>query len=68
MFAIILFESGPWKALSFALMVVAVLGIGYKELFKLKGGEKTMYRCMACGYIYDPAVGDPDSGMTRNSI
>ena len=63
MFAIILFESGPWKALSFALMVVAVLGIGYKELFKLKGGEKTMYRCMACGYIYDPAVGDPDSGI-----
>jgi len=20
------------------------------------------YECMACGYIYDPAVGDPDSG------
>ena len=21
------------------------------------------YRCMACGYEYDPAVGDPDSGI-----
>ncbi len=21
------------------------------------------YRCMVCGYIYDPAVGDPDSDV-----
>jgi rubredoxin len=21
------------------------------------------YECIACGYIYDPAVGDPDSGI-----
>ena len=21
------------------------------------------YVCTACGYIYDPAVGDPDNGM-----
>ena len=21
------------------------------------------YRCIPCGYIYDPAVGDPDSGI-----
>ena len=21
------------------------------------------YECMACGYIYDEAVGDPDSGI-----
>lgn len=20
------------------------------------------YRCIVCGYIYDPAVGDPDTG------
>lgn len=20
------------------------------------------YRCLVCGYIYDPAVGDPDRG------
>ena len=21
------------------------------------------YECLACGYIYDPAVGDPDGGI-----
>jgi rubredoxin len=21
------------------------------------------YRCVVCGYIYDPAEGDPDSGI-----
>ena len=63
MFAIVLFESGIWKALSFALMVIAVISIGYKELFKLKEGEVEVYRCMACGYIYDPKIGDPYSGI-----
>ena len=63
MFAVILFESDIWKAISFALMVVAVVAIGYKEFFKMKEGEKGMYKCMACGYIYDPEIGDPDSGI-----
>ncbi len=63
MFAVILFESDIWKAISFALMVIAVVCIGYKEFFKLKEGEKQMYKCMACGYVYDPEIGDPDSGI-----
>ena len=21
------------------------------------------YRCIVCGYIYDPAIGDPDNGV-----
>ena len=63
MFAVILFESDIWKAISFALMVVAVVAIGYREFFKMKEGEKGMYKCMACGYIYDPEIGDPDSGI-----
>lgn len=36
MFAIILLESGIWKALSFALLVVAIIAIGYKDVLKLK--------------------------------
>lgn len=36
MFAVILFESNIWKAISFALMVIAVIFIGYKEFFKIK--------------------------------
>ena len=23
----------------------------------------TMYECTVCGYIYDPAEGDPDNGV-----
>lgn len=25
--------------------------------------EQAEYACMYCGYIYDPAVGDPDNGI-----
>jgi rubredoxin len=25
------------------------------------------YRCLACGYIYDPAEGDPDGGIEPNT-
>lgn len=39
MFAVILFESDIWKALSFALMLIAVIFIGYREFFKLKEEE-----------------------------
>ncbi len=35
MFAIILLESGIWKAISFALMVIAIFAIGYKDLKKM---------------------------------
>ena len=34
MFAIILMESGIFKALSFALIIIVVIAIGYKEFFK----------------------------------
>lgn len=36
MFAIILLDSGIWKALSFALMVVAIVAIGYKDIFRIR--------------------------------
>jgi len=34
MFAIILLDSGIWKALSFALMVIAIVAIGYRNFVK----------------------------------
>jgi len=34
MFAIILLESGIWKALSFALIIMVIIAMGYKEFFK----------------------------------
>lgn len=62
MFAVVLMESGVWKAISFALIVVAVIALGYKNIFKLRG-ENEIYRCLACGYEYNPEVGDPDNGI-----
>jgi rubredoxin len=31
----------------------------------LKLGRNSMgkWECLACGYVYDPAVGDPDGGI-----
>lgn len=36
-----------------------------KPKTELKEGVKNMnkYKCLICGYIYDPAVGDPDNGV-----
>jgi rubredoxin len=25
------------------------------------------YRCMVCGYVYEPGAGDPDSGVAPNT-
>lgn len=25
--------------------------------------DTAMYECEPCGYVYDPAVGDPDNGV-----
>ena len=36
MFAIILLESGIWKAVSFAMLIVAIFAVGYKDILKKK--------------------------------
>jgi UDP-GlcNAc:undecaprenyl-phosphate GlcNAc-1-phosphate transferase len=36
MFAIILLDSGIWKALSFAILIILIIAMGYKEFFKTK--------------------------------
>lgn len=53
MFAVILLDSGIWKALSFALMVIAVVAIGAKNVFKFKEEGEKMYKCTLCGYVYN---------------
>ena len=39
MFAIILLESGIWKALSFALLICAIVAIGYKDIVRVMGDK-----------------------------
>lgn len=63
MFAIILFDSGIWKALSFLLMVVASVALGYKNLAKQKEDDDTMYECIVCKYIYNPKTGNERVGI-----
>ena len=36
LFAVILIDSGFWKAMSFALLVIAIIAIGYKDIFRIK--------------------------------
>ena len=63
MFAVILFESGILKALSFLLMVIAAVAIGYKNLFKIRSEEGLKYECIVCKYIYNPRVGNERVGI-----
>ncbi len=42
MFAIILFDSGIWKALSFLLMIIASVAIGYRNFIKEKNTNKKL--------------------------
>ena len=36
MFAVVLLDSGVWKALSFAILVIAILAIRYKDIFGIR--------------------------------
>ena len=61
-FAVILLESGIWKALSFLLMVIVALGLGYKN-FKAERSDTQRYECVECKYIYNPKFGNEKAGI-----
>ena len=63
-FAIILFDSGIWKALSFLLMFIAAVAVGYKNFSKDKEQLKdAKHECLVCKYIYNPKVGNKKAGI-----
>lgn len=39
--------------------------VGYLKILRRKVMDK--YVCNICGYIYDPEVGDPDSGIAAGT-
>ena len=43
MTAIIILDSGIWKAISFALLVIAIVAIGYKDILKMNEKDKEEY-------------------------
>ncbi len=61
-FAVILLDSGIWKALSFLLMVIVAIGIGYKN-FQEDKTENGKYECVECRYIYNPKYGNERAGI-----
>ncbi len=61
-FAVILLDSGLWKALSFLLMVIVAIGIGYKN-FQEDKTENGKYECVECRYIYNPKYGNERAGI-----
>lgn len=65
LFAIICLESGIWKALSFLLMVIVALGLGYKNFLedKVEKDEMQRYECINCKYIYNPKSGNEKNGI-----
>ena len=61
-FAVILLDSGIWKALSFLLMVIVALALGYRN-FKIEKDDKQRYECVECKYIYNPKFGNEKAGI-----
>lgn len=61
-FAVILLDSGIWKALSFLLMVIVAIGLGYKN-FQGERSETQRYECVECKYIYNPKFGNEKAGI-----
>lgn len=62
-FAVILFESGVWKAISFLLMVVVAIALGYKNFEKEKACAQDRFVCTECKYIYNPKYGNEKAGI-----
>ena len=62
-FAVILFESGVWKAISFLLMVVVAIALGYKNFEKEKATDHDRFVRTECKYIYNPKYGNEKAGI-----
>ena len=69
MFAIILFDSGIWKAISFLLMVIAAVMLGYRNFINQKNevDEDAKFECTVCKYIYNPKYGNEKVGIHANT-
>ena len=61
-FAVILCDSGIWKAISFLIIVIVAVAAGYKNFAPEKTG-KERYECLQCKYIYNPKFGNEKAGI-----
>lgn len=65
-FAVILCDSGIWKALSFLLIVIVAITAGYKNFGVEKTGNE-QYECTQCKYIYNPKFGNEKNGIDKGT-
>ncbi len=61
-FAVILTDSGIWKACSFLFIVILAVIAGYKNFAPEKTGKES-YECLQCRYIYNPKIGNEKAGI-----
>lgn len=66
LFAVILCESGIWKALSFLLIVTVAIVSGYKN-FSIERTGSEQYECTQCKYIYNPKFGNEKAGIEKGT-
>ena len=58
-------EKTKKKVLKVSLMVVLLIVFVYVtfKTTKLMATKDSKYECLRCGWIYDPAEGDPEGGI-----
>lgn len=66
MFAVVLCDSGIWKALSFLLIVIVAILCGYKN-FSVERTGNEQYECTQCRYIYNPKYGNEKAGIDKGT-
>jgi len=42
--------------------------ISEQKPYRMGNENMQQYKCLRCGYIYDPAVGDPDNGIEAGIV
>ncbi len=65
-FAVILCDSGIWKALSFLLIVIVAVAAGFNNFSEDKTGNE-QYECTQCKYIYNPKFGNEKDGIEKGT-
>ena len=66
MFAVILCDSGIWKALSLLVIVIVAIASGYNNFGVERTGNE-QYECTQCKYIYNPKFGNEKAGVEKGT-
>ena len=54
--------------MSFLLMVIVAIALGYKNFVKEKMSDNENYVCTGCKYIYNPKYGNEKAGVKPGTM